>query len=312
MKKVSVIGAGNVGASAVYFIARASVADVVMVDVVDGLPQSKAMDFLHAAPFQDIRVNVVGTNDYSEIAGSDVVVHTAGIARKPGMDRMDLLKTNVSIAKSAAQSIKKHAPNATVIAVANPLDVIAMVLLRETGFPPQRVVGMAGVLDSTRFRYFIAEKLGVLPSDVSAMVLGGHGDTMVPVARYTTVGGFALEELLSGEEIKQLSDRTRTGGGEIINYLKTGSAYYAPAASVAKMVGAIVTDQKIVAPASAYLDGEYGHSGIYLGVPVLLGAGGVEKIFELDLSAEERAALNNSAEHVQGGVQDLDSIEKAG
>jgi malate dehydrogenase len=223
---------------------------------------------------------------------------------------MDLLKTNVGIARSAAENIKKYAPDAVVIAVANPLDVIALVLLRTTGFPPHRVVGMAGILDSTRFRYFIAERLNLLPSDVSAMVLGGHGDTMVPVARYTTVAGFPLDELLPADEIKQLSDRTRTGGGEIVNYLKTGSAYYAPAASVAKMVKAIVSDEKIIAPASAYLQGEYGHSDIYLGVPVLLGAGGVEKILELELADEEKAALDNSADHVRKGVEDLDSIEK--
>jgi malate dehydrogenase len=308
MKKVSVIGAGNVGASAVYYIAKRNIADVVMVDVVEGLPQAKAEDFLHAAPTFGYTINIVGTNDYSEISNSDVVVHTAGIARKPGMDRMDLLKTNVGIARTAAQNIKKYAPTATVIAVANPLDVIAMVMLRETGFPKKRVIGMAGILDSTRFRYFIAEKLGVLPSDVDAMVLGGHGDTMVPVARYTRVAGFPLEELLTEEEIKVLSDRTRTGGGEIVNYLKTGSAYYAPAASVAKMVEAIIQDEKRVAPASAYLEGEFGYRDIFLGVPVVLGKGGVERIVELELSTDEKSALDNSAEHVQQGVKDLNSI----
>ena len=308
MPKVSVIGAGNVGATAVYYIAQQNIADVVMVDVVEGLPQAKADDLLHGSPSQKFTVDVVGTNDYAQIAGSDVVVHTAGIARKPGMDRMDLLKTNVSIARAAGESIRQHAPDAVVIAVANPLDVIAMALLRETGFPPARVVGMAGVLDSTRFRYFIAERLGVLPSDVSAMVLGGHGDTMVPVSRYTTVAGIPIGELLSSDEIKKLSDRTRTGGGEIVNYLKTGSAYYAPAASVAKMVEAVILDQKLVAPASAYLNGEYGHSDIFLGVPVQLGRSGVERIIELELDAEEQASLDDSAEHVRAGVADLDSI----
>ena len=308
MKKVSVIGAGNVGASAVYYIAQKNIADVVMVDVVEGLPQAKALDFLHASPSVGCRVQIIGTNDYADIADSDVVVHTAGIARKPGMDRMDLLKTNVNIAKAAAHSIRQYAPNAIVIAVANPLDVIAMVMLRETGFPKERVVGMAGILDSTRFRYFIAERLDLFPSDVDAMVLGGHGDTMVPVARYTRVAGFPLTELLGEEEITALSDRTRTGGGEIVNYLKTGSAYYAPAASVAKMVEAIVHDEKCVAPASAYLEGEFGYTNIFLGVPVVLGKGGVERILELELSAEEKAALDNSAEHVEQGVRDLDSI----
>jgi malate dehydrogenase len=308
MAKVSVIGAGNVGATTVYYLAEQNLADIVMVDVVEGMPQAKATDFMHGSPSQDFSVTIVGTNSYEDIAGSDVVVHTAGIARKPGMDRMDLLKTNVGIAKAAGENIKKYAPDAIVIAVANPLDVIAMALLRATGFPNKRVVGMAGILDSTRFRYFIAEKLGALPSDVSAMVLGGHGDTMVPVAQYTTVGGFPLAELLPAEEIKALSDRTRTGGGEIVNYLKTGSAYYAPAASVAKMVEAVIKDTKLVAPASAYLEGQYGHSDIFLGVPVMLGKSGVEKILELDLSEDEKAALDNSAEHVKHGVQDLDSV----
>ena len=308
MKKVSVIGAGNVGASAVYYIAQSNIADVVMVDVVEGLPQAKALDFLHASPSIGCRVRIVGTNDYAEIADSDVVVHTAGIARKPGMDRMDLLKTNVGIARTAAQNIKRYAPNAIVIAVANPLDVIAMVMLRETGFPKGRVVGMAGILDSTRFRYFIAERLGAQPSDVDAMVLGGHGDTMVPIARYTRVAGFPLEELLEADEIKALSDRTRTGGGEIVNYLKTGSAYYAPAASTAKMVEAVITGETCVAPASAYLDGEYGYTNIFLGVPVVLGAAGVERVLELELSADEKSALDRSADAVVQGVRDLDSI----
>ncbi len=308
MAKVSVIGAGNVGATTVYYLAAQNLADIVMVDVVEGMPQAKAIDFMHASPSQDFSVSILGTNDYADIADSDVVVHTAGIARKPGMDRMDLLKTNVGIAKAAGENIRKYAPNAVVIAVANPLDVIAMALLRATAFPSSRVVGMAGILDSTRFRYFIAEKLGALPGDVSAMVLGGHGDTMVPVSRYTTVGGFPISELLPESEIKALSDRTRTGGGEIVNYLKTGSAYYAPAASVAKMVEAVIRDQKLVAPASAYLEGQYGHRDIFLGVPVLLGKSGVEQILELELSEDEKSALDNSAEHVRHGVEDLDSI----
>ena len=224
------------------------------------------------------------------------------------MDRMDLLRTNVSIARDAAANVRKYAPDAVVIVVSNPLDVIAMMMLRETGFPHQRVVGMAGILDSTRFRYFIAEKLGVLPADVQAMVLGGHGDSMVPLPRFTTVGGFSLSELMSDEEITALSDRTRTGGGEVINYLKTGSAYYAPAASAAAMVRAVLSDHKLVAPASAYLQGEYGYEGIFLGVPVMLGSEGVEKIYELPLSDDETAALARSAEAVRMGVADLDSI----
>ncbi|MFO8064233.1 MAG: malate dehydrogenase [Spirochaetota bacterium] len=308
MNKVSVIGAGNVGATAVYYIAEKNIADIVMVDVVEGLPQSKALDFLHAAPLRQYNVNIQGTNNYADIAGSDVVVHTAGIPRKPGMDRMDLLKTNVQIAKEAGQAIETYAPDAVVIVVANPLDVIAMTMLRETGFALKRVVGMAGILDSTRFRYFIAEKLNVLPSDVFAMVLGGHGDTMVPLPRYTSVGGFPLTELLSAEEIEQLVNRTRKGGGEIVGYLKKGSAFYAPGASVAKMVEAVVKDEKRIAAASAYLRGQYGHSDIFLGVPVLLGKNGVERILEVELSEDEQKALDESAAHVKEGVTTLESI----
>lgn len=309
MAKVSVIGAGNVGATAAYFLAAKNFADVVMVDVVPGLPQGKALDFLHASPSRGYDVTIVGSNEYDAIADSDVIVHTAGIARKPGMDRMDLLRTNVGIAKTASENIVKYAPNAVVIVVSNPLDVIAMVVARATGFPRERVVGMAGILDSTRFRFFIAEKLGVLPSDVQAMVLGGHGDSMVPVSKYTTVAGFPLGELLPADEIKKLSDRTRKGGAEVINYLKTGSAYYAPAASAVEMVEAVLKDVKRVAPASALLRGEYGYHDLYLGVPVLLGAGGVEKIYELPLSDEEKAALDNSVAAVKKGLSDLAEIE---
>jgi malate dehydrogenase len=312
MSKVSVIGAGNVGATAVYYIAEKNIADIVMVDVVPGMPQSKAHDFMHAAPSRNYNVKIVGSNDYHEIADSDVVVMTAGMARKPGMDRMDLLKTNVNIAKQAAQAIATYAPNALVIAVSNPLDVIAMVTLRESGFALKRVVGMAGILDSTRFRYFIAEKLNVLPQDVMAMVLGGHGDTMVPLPRYTSVAGFPLTELLDGPTIEALVDRTRKGGAEIVSYLKRGSAYYAPAASVAKMVEAMIKDEKRFVAASAYLRGEYGHRDIFLGVPVMLGRNGVEKIYELDLTSQEREALDQSAVAVQEGVKTLEAIYTPG
>ncbi len=308
MSKVSVIGAGNVGATAVYYIAEKNIADIVMVDVVPGLPQSKAIDFNHAAPSRNYNVTITGANDYAAIADSDVVVLTAGIARKPGMDRMDLLRTNVGIARQASEAIARYAPNAVVVAVSNPLDVIAMTSLRETGFALKKVVGMAGILDSTRFRYFIAQKLGVLPQDVMAMVLGGHGDTMVPLPRYTSVAGFPLEELLPADEIEALVARTRTGGAEIVNLLKRGSAYYAPAASVAKMVEAIVKDEKRFVAASAYLRGEYGYRDIFLGVPVLLGRNGVEKIYELELSAAEKAALDRSVEAVNEGVETLNTI----
>lgn len=306
--KVSVIGAGNVGATAVYCIAEKNIADVVMVDVVEGMPQSKALDFMHSSPSRGFHVNVAGTNDYSAIEGSDVIVLTAGIARKPGMDRMDLLKTNVGIARTAARAISRWAPDAVVIAVTNPLDVIAMAALRESGFALRKVVGMAGVLDAARFRCFISEELNVRPADVETMVLGGHGDTMVPLPRYTSAGGFSLPELMDEETIERLVERTRKGGAEIVGYLKTGSAYYAPGASAAKMVEAVVKDEKRIIAASAYLRGEYGHRDIFLGVPVLLGRGGVERIIELDLSSEEQAELDNSAAAVQKGVETLESI----
>jgi malate dehydrogenase len=312
MKKVSVIGAGNVGATAVYYIAEKNIADIVMVDVVPGMPQGKAADFMHAAPSRDYHVTIVGSNDYEAITDSDVVVMTAGIARKPGMDRMDLLKINVNIAKQAADAIQRYAPNAVVIAVSNPLDVIAMVCLRETGFALKRVVGMAGILDSTRFQYFIAEHLHVLPRDVKAMVLGGHGDSMVPLPRYTSIGGFALTELLDDDTIERLVDRTRSGGAEIVAHLKTGSAYYAPAASTAKMVEAIVKDEKRLVAASAYLRGQYGYRDIFLGVPVLLGRNGVEQIHELELTPKEKEALDLSAEQVRRGVETLEEIYAPG
>ena len=306
--KVAVIGAGNVGAKAVYYIAEKNLADIVMVDVVDGLARSKALDFLHAAPLRGYEVRIRGTTDFAEIEGSDVVVITAGIARKPGMDRMDLLKINVGIARKAAAEIALRAPNAVVIVVTNPLDVIAMVALRETGFALRKVVGMAGVLDSTRFRYFIAEKLGVWPGDVQAMVLGGHGDDMVPLTSYTSVGGVPIGELLDPASIETLVKRTRTGGAEIVSLLKTGSAFYAPGASVAKMVEAVIKDQKRLFPASAFLRGEYGLKDIFLGVPVIMGRNGVERIVELPLSEPEKKALDASAESVRKGLADLEGL----
>ena len=312
MHKVSIIGAGHVGATAVYYIAEKNLADIVMVDVVEGLPQAKAMDYLHAAPLRKYSVHISGTNDYRDIADSDAVVLTAGIPRKPGMDRMDLMKINVDIAKKAAQAIAEYAPNAIVIVVSNPLDIIAMTVLQESGFALKRVMGMAGILDSTRFRYFIAEALGCWPGDVMAMVLGGHGDSMVPLSRYTRVGGVPVTELLDETTLKTLIDRTRTGGGEIVSLLKDGSAFYAPGASVAKMVEAIVKDEKRVVPVSAYLRGEYGYHDIFLGVPVLLGKNGVEKIIELDLTDDEKTALDESAEAVREGVETLRSFYSPG
>ncbi len=310
MSKISVIGAGNVGATAVYYIAERNLGDIVMVDIVEGIPQSKGLDFLHSSGLRQYSVQIFGTNDLKEIAGSDVVVFTAGIARKPGMDRMDLLKTNARIAQSTARAISQYAPEAVVVAVTNPLDVIAMVLLRETGFEKGSIVGMAGVLDSTRFRYFIAAKLGVWPGDVHAMVLGGHGDSMVPLTRYTSVGGFPVHELLDTETVDALVERTRKGGAEVIRYLKTGSAYYAPAASVAKMVTSIVANERRLLPASVYLEGAYGFHDIFLGVPIILGKGGVEEIIELELTETEKSSLGRSAEAVHEGVRMLDSLYK--
>jgi malate dehydrogenase len=312
MSKVAVIGAGNVGAKTVYCIAEKNLAEIVMVDVVQGLPQSKALDFLHASPLRRYNVQILGTNDYRDIADADVVVLTAGVPRKPGMDRMDLLKTNVGIAKQASQAIAEYAPNAVVIVVSNPLDIICMVVLRETGFALKKVMGMAGVLDATRFRYFIAETLNVWPGDVNAMVLGGHGDSMVPLKAYASVAGFPISELLDAETIEGLVDRTRTGGAEIVSYLKTGSAFYAPGASAAKMVEAVIKNEKRLLPVSAYLRGEYGHQDIFLGVPVRLGRNGVERIIEIALTEEERVALDDSARAVREGIKMLETIYSPG
>jgi malate dehydrogenase len=312
MKKVSVIGAGNVGATAVYYIAEKNIADIVMVDVVKDLARNKALDFMHSAALRSYNVSITGSDDFSDIRDSDVVVVTAGVPRKPGMDRMDLLKVNVAIAKTAAQKIAEHAPSAVVIVVTNPLDVIAMVVLRETGFALKKVVGMAGALDSTRFRYFIAEKFGVWPGDVTAMVLGGHGDEMVPLKNYTSVGGIPLAQLLDDTSIEAMIKRTRDGGAEIVRYLKTGSAFYAPGASAAAMVEAVIKDEKRLMAASAFLRGEYGYNGIFLGVPVLLGKNGVERIVNIDLSADEKKALDKSAAAVREGITMLESFYTPG
>jgi malate dehydrogenase len=307
-RKVSIIGAGNVGATATYYIAEKVIADIVMVDVVEGATQAKALDFLHAGPMRRYDVSIVGTSDFSAIADSDVVVITAGMPRKPGMDRMDLLKVNAEIVKSASRHIAAHAPNSTVVVVSNPLDVMCHVAYRTTGFAVRRVVGMAGILDSTRFRYFVAEALGCAPADVHAMVLGGHGDQMVPLPRFTTVAGIPITQLMDKAAIDRLVDRTRKGGAEIVAHLKTGSAFYAPAASVAEMVEAIMTDRKALAPCAACLRGEYGIDGLFIGVPVLLGKNGVERIVELDLDAAETAELQKSAAAVKAGVADLDTF----
>lgn len=307
-KKVSIIGAGHVGATAAYYIAEKVIADIVMVDVIEGLTRAKALDFLHAGPMRRYDVSIEGTDDYSRIEGSDVAVITAGVPRKPGMDRMDLLRINADIVKTASTNIATYAPNATVIVVSNPLDVMCHVAYRTTGFAVRRVVGMAGILDSTRFRYFVAEELGYAPIDVHAMVMGGHGDQMVPLPRYTTVAGIPITQLLDPQTIERLVERTRNGGAEIVAHLKTGSAYFAPAASVAEMVEAIVTDRKALAPCAAFLRGEYGIENLFIGVPVLLGKNGIERIVELELDDAEKQLLHKSADAVRKGVRELDSF----
>jgi malate dehydrogenase len=307
-RKVSIIGAGNVGATAAYYIAEKVIADIVMVDVVEGMTQAKALDFLHAGPLRGYDVSIQGTNDFSAISDSDLVVITAGLPRKPGMDRMDLLKVNAEIVKSAAKHIAQYAPNATVIVVSNPLDVMCHVAFRTTGFAMHRVMGMAGILDSTRFRYFVAQELDCALTDVEAMVLGGHGDQMVPLPRFTTVAGIPITRLLDAATIERLVDRTRKGGAEIVAHLKTGSAYYAPAASVAEMVEAILTDRKTLVPCAVYLRGEYGIEDLFIGVPALLGKNGVERIVELDLDESEMAQLRSSAAAVKKGVEELNTF----
>jgi len=302
---VAVIGAGNVGATTALYVAERGLADVTLIDIVEGMPQGKALDILQAEPLWHTGGKTTGSNDLSAVSGADVVVMTAGFPRKPGMSRTDLLRANADIVRPAAEAVKQHAPDAYVVVVTNPLDVMAHLFWRVTGFPRSRVLGMAGILDSTRFRTFLALELGVSGSDVQAMVLGGHGDSMVPLPRYTTVGGIPITELLPAERIAQIAQRTREGGAEIVKLLKTGSAYYAPAMSAVEMVEAILTDQKRLAPCSVLLQGEYGMKDLFIGVPVVLGRGGAEKIVELELSAEELAALRKSGKDVADMIAEL-------
>ena len=305
MRKVSVIGGGNVGASAALYLAEMGIADIVLFDIVEGVPQGKALDLAESRSVRGFDVSVKGTNDYKDIEGSDVVLVTAGFPRKPGMSRSDLLAANAAIINTVAENVKKFAPNAFIVCVTNPLDVMTYLMYRKVGFPAQRVMGMAGVLDSARYRCFIADQLGVAPTDVQAMVLGGHGDSMVPLPRYTTVSGISLVDLLPADVIEALNKRTRNGGAEIVALLKTGSAYYAPAASAAQMVEAILLDKKRVLPAAVHLNGEYGLKDVYCGVPIILGAGGVEKILELKLTEAEHAELKKSAAEVAAGIKEL-------
>lgn len=298
-KKVTVVGAGNVGANCALRIAEKELADVVLVDVVEGIPQGKGLDLLESGPIQRYDVKITGVNGYEPTADSDVVVITAGFPRKPGMSRDDLLMANYEIVRSATEQAVKYSPNAILVLVTNPLDAMCWTAKQVSGFPRHRVVGMAGVLDTARFRTFIAEALEVSMENVTAMVLGGHGDTMVPLVRLTSVSGIPLTELMDAGTIERLVQRTRDGGAEIVKYLKTGSAYYAPSAAAVEMVESILKDKKKVLPCSAYLEGEYGIDGLFVGVPVKLGASGIEKIYELQLTAEEQAALAKSAEAVR-------------
>ena len=298
-KKVSVVGSGNVGATAAHWIASKELADVVLIDILEGIPQGKALDLQQAMPIEKRDSHILGTNDYRDTAGSDIVVITAGIPRKPGMSRDDLLNTNYNIMKSVVTEAIKYSPGCILIIVSNPLDAMAQTAYKLSGFPRQRVIGMAGVLDSARFRTFIADELDVSVENVTAFVLGGHGDTMVPLPRYSTVAGIPITELLTPERLAALVQRTRDGGAEIVKYLKTGSAYYAPSAAATEMVEAILKDKKKILPCAAYLDGEYGIKGLYVGVPVKLGSKGMEQIIEIKLTADEQAALNKSADAVK-------------
>jgi len=298
-KKVTVVGAGNVGANCALRIADKELADVVLVDVIEGVPQGKALDLLQSGPVQGYDVSVTGSNDYAPTANSDLVIITAGFPRKPGMSRDDLLKANYDVVKAVVEQIVKHSPNCIIIVVTNPLDAMAQAALKVSGFPKNRVLGMAGVLDSARMSTFVAMECEVSVENVHSFVLGGHGDDMVPLPRYSTVAGIPLPDLLPKERIDAIVERTRKGGAEIVNLLKTGSAYYAPSAAVVEMVEAILKDKKKILPCAAYLEGEYGINGLYVGVPVKLGARGVEKIIEIKLTAEEKAALDKSAASVR-------------
>ncbi len=301
--KVTVVGAGNVGATTAQRIHQLGYANVVLVDVVEDLPQGKALDMLESGPVISSDASIIGSNGYEESAGSDLVVITAGIARRPGMSRDDLLLTNMKITSAVTEEVVKYSPDTIIIAVTNPLDAMVQNVFETSGFPRNRVFGMAGVLDTARFRTFIAQELDVSVDDVQAYVLGGHGDDMVPLVRYTTVGGIPISEMLDDDDIQRLVERARQGGGEIVALLKQGSAYYAPSASITQMVEAVLLDRKRILPACAYLEGEYGINGLCVGVPVKLGAGGMEKVIEITLTDDEQAALDRSAASVQELVE---------
>jgi len=303
--KISIVGAGNVGATAAHWAASKELGDIVLVDIVEGVPQGKGLDLFEASPVELFDACIVGSNTYEPTANSDVVIITAGLARKPGMSRDDLMKTNAGIVKEVTQQVAKFSPNAILIIVSNPLDIMCYVAYKASGFPKNRVVGMAGILDTARYRAFLAEALNVSVEDIQALVLGGHGDSMVPLISYTSVSGIPITQLMERAKLDQIVERTRKGGIEIVNYLKTGSAYYAPSAAAVQMAEAILKDKKRILPCAAYLEGEYGMREIFLGVPVLLGAGGIEKILEVELTGDEKAALQKSGEHVKDNIGKL-------
>lgn len=304
-KKVTIIGAGFVGSTCAHWIASKELADVVLVDIAEGIPQGKGLDLLQSGPIEGFDISVTGTNSYDETAGSDVVVLTSGAPRKPGMTREDLLAINADITASNIEKVVATSPNAIIIIVNNPMDTMAYLAYKVSGLPKNRVMGQGGVLDAGRYRTFLAQEAGVSVEDVQAMLMGGHGDEMVPLLRYTTISGIPVTQFISEERLAQIVERTKKGGGEIVGLLKTGSAYYAPAAATVQMVEAILKDKKRVIPVSAYLEGEYGVSGIHFGVPVILGAGGVEKIVELPLTDDETALMKRSVELVTGSIAAL-------
>src|SRR5688572_22586495 len=300
MDKITVVGAGNVGATAAQRVAEKELArEVVLIDIAEGIPQGKGLDQWQSAPIEGFDSRIIGSNGYEESAGSGIYIVTAGIARKPGMSRDDLLTTNAGIVRSVAENIAKVSPDAIIIMVSNPLDVMCYVAMKASGFPRERVVGMAGVLDTGRYRAFLAMELGISVEDIQAMVLGGHGDTMVPLISYTTVSGIPITQLIAQDKLDAIVQRTRTGGAEIVSFLKTGSAYYAPSSGAVQMAEAIVNDQKRILPCAAWLEGEYGMNGLFLGVPCKLGCGGLEKILEVELTSAERVALGKSADAVR-------------
>jgi len=311
-KKIALIGAGNIGGTLAHLCALKHLGDAVLYDVVDGLPQGKALDLMESGPIEGLDARITGSTSYDDIAGADVCIVTGGLARKPGMSRDDLLATNAKIITAVAEGIKRHAPGSFVIVVSNPLDAMVTLMKRVTGFPKQRVVGMAGVLDSSRYRTFVAMELGVSVTSVSALVLGGHGDDMVPVRSYCSVGGVPIEKLIVPDRLAAIEDRVRKAGGEIVNLLKTGSAFYSPAAAAVQMAEAYLHDQKRILPCAAYLEGEYGVRGVYVGVPVQIGAGGVERVIEIALSADEQRQFRTSVSHVEELVQAMDKVLASG